>query len=209
MRKVHHLLRGQSTYRHVYVHQDKHKKWADMSLLEQLNCKCDSLAKSALLRGILADAQLEHEKQRLPLESAAVYCNSSKLSDECGEEIRFQIGLRDAHRFYLEELGWFAATFDAVDWAARDNKCSRRHWTCFKSGYVSNAHPFASQARIWGDGSVPKQHNVPIATRIKKRRHIFYTALTRAGQPFLRRMQNRARLINGSTYRSCVGICSF
>ena len=135
LRKLHHRLRGRCLYRHVYGHQDKRKRWEDMSLLEQLNCKCDSLAKAALLRGILSDAQMEHDRQRLPLESAAVFCNGAKLNGECGDEIRYQMGLKDARRFYLEELGWFAATFDAVDWAARDKVLSDtsdmfRVWLC-------------------------------------------------------------------------------
>lgn len=106
-----------------------------MSLLEQLNCKCDSLAKAALLQGILSDARLDRERQRLPLEAAAVYSHHVKLNSEYGSEIRFQMGPKDARHFYLSELWWFAVTFDAVDWDTLDLVLSStsdmfRIWLC-------------------------------------------------------------------------------
>ena len=58
--------------------------------------------------------------QRLPLESAAVFYGGKKIRSECGKEIRYQVGRAEARSFYLSELGWFEATFDSVDWEARD-----------------------------------------------------------------------------------------
>ena len=135
LRTVHHRLRGHCIYKHVYGHQDNRKRWEQMTLLEQLNCKCDSLAKAALLQGTISDAQLDIDRQRLPLESAAVFYNKTKLNSECGSEIRYQMGRRDARHFYLSELGWFAATFDSVDWESRDVVLSGtsdmfRIWLC-------------------------------------------------------------------------------
>jgi hypothetical protein len=53
LRRVHARLRGNLEYKHVYGHQDRKKTWRQMSLLEKLNKRCDSLAKEAVHRGIL------------------------------------------------------------------------------------------------------------------------------------------------------------
>jgi hypothetical protein len=49
-----------------------------------------------------------------------VYYNSVKLSIECGSEIRFQVGKSKACQYYINSLGWFASTFDSINWEARD-----------------------------------------------------------------------------------------
>lgn len=126
LRRVHARLRGRLIYRHVYGHQDRRKTWNQMSLLERLNCKCDSLAKKAIHLGIQNPPLAIPSRQRLPLESAAVYYKDRKLSGECGSEIRFQAGRVAARRFYIGELGWYSATFDSVDWEARDKSISSK-----------------------------------------------------------------------------------
>ena len=135
LRKIHYRIKGRPNYIHVYGHQDDRKRWDQLTPLEKLNYHCDNLAKAALLRGTLANHDRSVERQRLPLESAAVFVKGSKLTGECGEEIRFVMGRTKARRFYLEDLGWMAATFDAVDWEARDQALSRtsdmfRTWLC-------------------------------------------------------------------------------
>jgi pyruvate-formate lyase-activating enzyme len=84
LRWVHGRLKGVVSYKHVYGHQLRRKKWHQMSLLEQLNEKCDILAKDAVHRGI-------HEcpttgsisQQMLPLESAAIFYEGNKIVGEC------------------------------------------------------------------------------------------------------------------------------
>lgn len=53
LRRVHAGISGTLSYKDVYGHQDKHKTWTQMSLLERLNSKCGTLAKAAVSRGIL------------------------------------------------------------------------------------------------------------------------------------------------------------
>ena len=135
LRRCHHKLLGKPQYQHVYGHQDDRKRWEHLSLLERLNCICDNQAKAALLRGIMDDASTTLETQRLPLEAAAVYYKGEKITGECGAEIRYQLGRKTARRFYLEELGWPASRFDAVDWEARDAALAKttdmfRLWLC-------------------------------------------------------------------------------
>jgi hypothetical protein len=121
LRRVHAQLRGQLRYQHVYGHQDRKKTWEQMTLLEKLNYKCDSLAKSAVHQGILeCPSKVSVARQLLPLESVAVFHDGQKISGEGGKELRFQIGKKEARQFYLSQLGWYAPTFDNVDWHARD-----------------------------------------------------------------------------------------
>jgi hypothetical protein len=126
LRRVHARLKGKLQYQHVYGHQDRRKTYAQMTLLERLNCICDTLAKAAVHEGILSPPELTKARQRLPLELAAIYYKGSKISWECGAEIRFQAGRVAAHKFYLEELGWLAATFNCVDWEACDRSLASK-----------------------------------------------------------------------------------
>lgn len=122
LRRVHGNLSGTLSYKHVYGHARQKKTWQQMSLLEKLNDKCDALAKNAVHRGIQdCIGPPSIQRQRLPLEPAALFYNGHKIVSECGKEIRFQIGRREARQFYINQLGWYAATFDNVDWQSRDS----------------------------------------------------------------------------------------
>lgn len=125
LRRVHGRLKGFVSYKHVYGHQLRKKKWHQMSLLEQLNEKCDIIAKEAVHRGIHeCPTTVGISRQKLPLESAAIFYEGNKIVGECGHELRFQIGKQEARSFYISQLGWYASTFDNVDWASRDRALS-------------------------------------------------------------------------------------
>jgi hypothetical protein len=77
-----------------------------MTLLEQLNYKCDALAKSAVAYGIITCTEtVSTSRQRLPLESVALFHDGVKISGECGREIRFQIGKVEAREFTSHNFG--------------------------------------------------------------------------------------------------------
>eukprot|EP00956_Cyclotella_meneghiniana_P022163 scaffold41439_cov51-Cyclotella_meneghiniana.AAC.1 len=145
LRRVHSSLKCQCAYVHVYGHQDKHKTWDQMSILERLNYRCDELAKQAVKKGIhFSHIASPMTQQMLPMELVAVFHSVQKISGECGSEIRYQIGKVEARDFYITKLGWYAAVFDNVDWTARDKVLSRkpdmfRMWV-FKqsSGFISS-----------------------------------------------------------------------
>eukprot|EP00956_Cyclotella_meneghiniana_P045868 scaffold388458_cov96-Cyclotella_meneghiniana.AAC.1 len=83
-------------------------------------------------------------RQILPMQSVAVFHGGQKIIGECGSEIRYQIGKVEARDFYINKLGWYAAVFDNVDWAARDKVLSRkpdmfRMWVVKQSsGFISS-----------------------------------------------------------------------
>jgi hypothetical protein len=43
-----HTCKGKFTYLHVYGHMDKYLLWHQLSLIQQLNCVCNTLAKQAV-----------------------------------------------------------------------------------------------------------------------------------------------------------------
>ena len=77
-----------------------------------------------------------------------------KLSSECGAEIRFQVGRSKARQFYINTLGWFAATFDSIDWEARDKALDSKPdmfkiWLCKQgSGFCATG---TNMQRWFGD----------------------------------------------------------
>jgi hypothetical protein len=142
LRKAHTKLSGTLAYKHVYDHQDKKKKWHQLTVLEKLNCKCDTLAKLAVEQGTRDKPQYTVESQQLPLEAAAVYYQLVKLSSECSAEIHFQVGKSKARQFYINTLGWSAATFNSIDWEARDKALESKPdmfktWLCKQSKHAA------------------------------------------------------------------------
>jgi hypothetical protein len=99
--------------------------------MEQMNVKCDGLAKSAVLRSMRGGALVERGKQLLPLEKAAVFVNNVKLTSDVSREVRFNLGYEEARIFYTTPiklrgnvnvggLGWSKERFEQVDWRAID-----------------------------------------------------------------------------------------
>ncbi len=66
-----HTFKGKFTYLHVYGHMNEYLLWHQLSLIQQLNCVCDTLAKQTVT---LAMMQGYHERptQLLPKEDVAV-----------------------------------------------------------------------------------------------------------------------------------------
>ena len=83
-----HTFTGQFSYLHVYGHMDKYLLWHQLSLIQQLNCVCDTLAKQAVT---LAMTQGYHDRptQLLPKEDVAVVIWGNKITDDVSSPIRF------------------------------------------------------------------------------------------------------------------------
>ena len=62
---------GGFTHVHVYGHMDRYLLWSQLSLTQQLNCVCDSLAKQAVTNAILEGYNTDHT-QLLPRENVAL-----------------------------------------------------------------------------------------------------------------------------------------
>ena len=117
-------------YEWVPSHQDDLKSWAALTTEQQLNCVCDSLAKSAVQDSLhCLDPWMR--PQTLPGELAAVVLDGVKQTGDVADGVRFALGLTEARRFYTAPrgrrdsagrwpkdsgLGWSPVSFDAVDW---------------------------------------------------------------------------------------------
>ena len=86
-------------YQHVSVHQDRHKPWWKLTLVEQLNCVCDGLAKAAVTHSMM-DAGPRRDKYLLPLEHAAVYIGDAKPTTDVSAEVQHCLGEAEAQAFY-------------------------------------------------------------------------------------------------------------
>ena len=127
-------LKSTFEYEWVPSHQDRYKLWSQLPLVQQLNCICDSLAKTAVQESLHC---FDHRtrKQVLPCESAAVFVGGSKQTSDVARDVRFALGYSDAEAFYTTPLGptdsngnrhknsglgWSREAFRAVDWEALD-----------------------------------------------------------------------------------------
>jgi hypothetical protein len=113
-------------YKWVKSHQDEHLLWRCLTLEEQLNTTCDTLANSAVTRS-LAQPYHQEETFLLPFKQSAVVIDGVKITSNIAPTVRFTLGKVEAQRFYTKAidrvqgsnkggLGWTPEAFEAVDW---------------------------------------------------------------------------------------------
>ncbi len=61
---------------------------------------CDKLANGAVRHYLSYSSPVSWKQQLLPLEKAAVFVGTKKMTMDVGPEVRFQLGREDALRFY-------------------------------------------------------------------------------------------------------------
>jgi hypothetical protein len=75
-------------YSHIRVHQDRILPWSMLTLEQQLNVICDSLANKTMARYLAQGAARDDGPQFLPLKKAAVVLEGVKLTTDIGPEAR-------------------------------------------------------------------------------------------------------------------------
>jgi hypothetical protein len=83
-------------YNHVRVHQDRILPWSMLTLEQQLNLICDSLANNAVAQYLAQGAARNDGPQLLPLKKAAVVLEGVKLMTDIGPEAQPQLGMEEA-----------------------------------------------------------------------------------------------------------------
>ena len=108
---------GQFKYDHVYGHMDDHLLWHQLSLKQQLNCVCDTLAKRSVTNAILNGYQ-STPTQLLPKEDVALIIKGNKITDDIAQPIRFHASKESARKYFItrKKKPWAPACFDAIDW---------------------------------------------------------------------------------------------
>jgi hypothetical protein len=123
-------------YEWVKSHQVNTKAWQALSLEEQLNVSCDSLANSAIERAMSTHGQ-PVKTRTLPFKKVTIMIQSTKITLNIAQAIRFTLGQEEAQRFYTKAqdnfrgsnkggLGWTQEAFNAVDWSALDQLLQSR-----------------------------------------------------------------------------------
>ena len=101
-------------FSHVSAHMDEVLPWEQLSLAEQLNCMCDTLAKEALDVGIKEITTTT--TNMLPREQAAVIFPDGKATSDPADMLRIELGHREARRFLVNEMDWTPMQFDMIAW---------------------------------------------------------------------------------------------
>ena len=151
-------------YNHVNLHIDRLLLWHQLTLVQQLNCICDNLAKTAVHRSLCMDRHRDDD-YLLPRENAALFVDGIKQTSNPGRSIRYATGKAEAKVFLVGKMKWTKEKFNEVAWewldATLHNKPDMFRVWLQQAGYkirrfrfgfdnVSgpNMLPLASDARI-------------------------------------------------------------
>ena len=95
--------------------------WHQLSLIQQLNCVCDTLAKGAINKALLQEYQ-SRPTQLLPREDLALIIRGQKLTGDISKPLRFHASIAEARRVYTrrKRRPWTEECFDEIDWEHLD-----------------------------------------------------------------------------------------
>jgi hypothetical protein len=100
---------------------DRYLNWKQLSLIQQLNCVCNTLAKRAITA---ATCQGYHSRQSqfLPKEDVALVIWGNKVTGDISSPLRFHTSKEVAqqHLRTCTKDKWSHDKFDAVDWEHLD-----------------------------------------------------------------------------------------
>ncbi len=123
---------------------DKYLLWHQLSLIQQLNCVCDTLAKQAMT-STMTKGYYKRPTQLLPKEDIAVVIWGNKITDNISHSIRFHTS-KEMARQYLgnrKNNSWPNEHFDKVDWEYLD-LALKTNQTCTKSGDPNRTWAFVA-----------------------------------------------------------------
>ena len=110
------IIRGlpcQLQYEHVFGHQDEILRWDQLSLPEKLNVLCDSLAKRALMAGIV---NRDYITNTFPFEDIILQCSNKKVVGQPTKAIYQWWGYKTARAFFHSKKIVNEAHFDLIYW---------------------------------------------------------------------------------------------
>ena len=105
-------------YFHVYGHMDDYLSDDKLSFEQNLNKRCDELAKKAVQTAVDLRRQgcERRGSQLLPREKAALLVNGVKITGDLGDAVAYAKGVEEAREFLTKERGWSVERFESVDW---------------------------------------------------------------------------------------------
>jgi hypothetical protein len=96
---------------------DKYLPWERLSLIQQMNCVYDTLAKAALITAIIS-GHYQRPTQFLPREDATLVVWGEKITGNISQLVRFHAS-KEVARKHLQNQRvncWPAGSFEEVDW---------------------------------------------------------------------------------------------
>lgn len=110
-------------YAHVSALMGGLLSWDELTLEQQLNVQCDSMANGALAKAntTISDASV-HPDMRflLPLEQTAVFIKDQKLQSDIASLLQFECSKIKARAFLCSHHSWTHQQFDEVHWSSLD-----------------------------------------------------------------------------------------
>jgi hypothetical protein len=106
---------------------DKYLPWERLSLIQQMNCVCNTLAKAALTTAINSGHH-QCPTQFLPREGAALVVWGEKITGDISQIVRFHAS-KEVARKHLQNQRvncWPADRFEEVDWDHLDLALSQK-----------------------------------------------------------------------------------
>ncbi len=115
------LQRGTFRYVQAHGHIDPMLRWEQLTLPQQLNWVCDTLAKHSVTTAI-NHGYHDRPTQLLPKEDAALVIWSTKITGDISPHLRFHVSKEVARRYLTSRSRdkWSNDRFDAVDWEHLD-----------------------------------------------------------------------------------------
>jgi hypothetical protein len=100
---------------------DQHLAWGQLSLPQQLNCICDTLAKRAVMTAIMQGYN-DTPTQILPQEDVALIVWGNKVTGDILVPLHFHASITVARKYHQQwkHNKWMAKQFKKVDWEYLD-----------------------------------------------------------------------------------------
>jgi hypothetical protein len=136
-------FQGEFTYRHVYSHMDQYLPWERLSLIQQMNCVCNTLAKRALTTALITGYH-EQPTHFLPREDAALVVWGEKITGDISQKIRFHVCKEEARKHLQTRKvnRWSAESFKEVDWEHLDLSLAQKPNIMYKIWHSKQSSGF-------------------------------------------------------------------
>jgi hypothetical protein len=125
---------GGFEYVNIYSHMDKYLAWSRLSLMQQLNCICDTLVKKAITTAIIKGYH-DRPTKNLPRKDVALFIWGSKVMGNISSPLRFHASKEMARSCLQNRLKnkWPIGHFNKVDWehldlASKNNMNIQKNW---------------------------------------------------------------------------------
>jgi hypothetical protein len=115
------LLSGAFQYVNVYDHMNQYLIWKQLTLMQQLNCVCDTLAKKSITTSIIHGYH-DRQSQLLPKEDVALVIWGTKITGDILLPLRFHASKEVARKYLAtrKKDKWSNERVNAVDWEHLD-----------------------------------------------------------------------------------------